>query len=150
MKEFIKNDIRYRINNDGTASVAEYIGSSSSVVIPEKAEEYTVTRISAEAFENCPKVRQIQIPASVICIEHDAFKNCGCKKTVDEDLSRAYTATCRRDLEYMFGYGYEGYESRMIGGEDPVKVSHDFTAVVVSGSYAESYCRKNKIRCSTK
>ena len=150
MSVFKNDGIMFRLNSDGTATVVGYTGSSSSVVIPEKVEGHPVTGISAAAFNNCQDVNRIQIPSSVICIERDAFKNCGCKKTVDKDLSFAYTATCRRDLEYMFGYGYEGYESRMRSGENPVKVTQDFTAVVNRGSYAESYCKQHSIRCIAK
>ena len=65
---------------------------------------------------------------------------------VDEDLARAYTARCRRDLEEMFGYGYEYYESRMMSGENPEKVvACEFAAVVGRNSYAEEYCRNNQI-----
>lgn len=145
MEVFKKEDMQFRLNNDGTAVVVGYTGTSSSVVIPEKIERYPVVGIEAAAFENCHKVKRIQIPASVTCIERNAFKNCGRNETVDKSLSLAYTATSRRDLEYMFGYGAESYESRIRSEENPVTITHDFTAIVVGGSYAESYCKEHNI-----
>jgi len=146
MNVFTENNIRFRLNSDGTASVELYIPPySSSVVIPEKVQGYPVTQIEALAFRGCHKVHRIRIPASVTCIESDAFKDCGRTETFDNDLARAYTATSRRDLEYMFGYGAESYESRLRSEESPVKATNDFTAIVIRGSYAEIYCEKHNI-----
>ena len=141
-----QNGILFHLLEDGTASVQRYRGSASSVTIPKMVHGCKVTRIQAQAFQDCYDLSHVEIPNTITNIGTNAFKNCGRKETVDEDLSRAYTAHSRRDLEYMFGYGYEYYESRMIGGEDPVKVSYELTATVARGSYAEEYCRKNGIK----
>lgn len=141
-----QNGISFRLRHDGTASVLGYTGNASSVTIPRQIQDHTVTGIEAGAFQNCYPLTHVAIPGSVTSIAQNAFQNCGRKEVVDEDLAQAYTARSRRDLEFMFGYGYEYYESRIMSGEDPVKVTYDFSATVSRDSYAEKYCKSNNIR----
>lgn len=140
------NGMSFRLQKDGTASLQRYNGSASSVSIPPQVDNHRVICIEAEAFQNCHNLNHVAIPASVTKIGRNAFANCGRKEVVDKDLERAYTARCRRDLEFMFGYGYEYYEGRIMSGEDPVTVSYEFSATVSRGSYAEQYCKSNNIR----
>ena len=147
MKLITKDGIKFQLNANGTAVIMAYTGASTRIVIPETFQGFRVTGIEAGAFMDCYSLSYVSIPASITHIGQNAFKNCGRKETVDRDLGRAYTATSRRDLEYMFGYGYECYESRMMGGEDPVKITYDFTVAVTCGSYAERYCKENNIPC---
>ena len=140
-------------NTDGTLSIESYTGAASTLLIPEKVKRRTVTRINSNAFQNCPDLKHIKIPSCIIYIASDAFKKDDVpqKETrMDPDLSRAFTATCRRDLEYMFGYDYMSIESKMIGIElgvtDPTpRSSYSIKATVAKGSYAEKYCKENDI-----
>lgn len=146
-KCFSWNGILYAMNGDGTVEVCQYRGNAGHVTIPENVQGYRVTGIDDIAFLNQRQVFRVQIPDSVTKIGRNAFRNCGIKTVVDEDLARAYTARSRRDLEEMFGYGYEYYEGRMMSGENPEKVvACEFTAEVGRNSYAEHYCRENGIR----
>jgi len=71
MNVFTENNIRFRLNSDGTASVELYIPPySSSVVIPEK-----VTSVGEEAFSGCTGLTDITIPESVTSIHENAFYN---------------------------------------------------------------------------
>ena len=44
------DDYRYRVLEDGTAEVLEYVGKNHDLVIPETLDGYTVTSIGEEAF----------------------------------------------------------------------------------------------------
>lgn len=69
------------------------------------------------------------------------------KREEEGQLSRALTTTCRRDLEYMFGYGYKGAESRLTAYELSVSDGPSpMTASVAKGSYAEDYCNRSNIK----
>lgn len=140
-----QNGIEFLLREDGTAAILRYTGSASGLTIPEMVRGHKVTRVEAEAFRDCHTLSYIKIPGSIVSIGPDAFKNCGMRE--DEELSRAACAHSRRDLEYMFGYGYEAVESRLIEYQLGLSDGYLHVAVtVVKGSYAEDYCRKNHIR----
>ena len=153
MSEILKRDklhsyngIVFYLRDNNTAVLRGYTGKDSYVHIPNTAKGHTVTEIADRAFQDCTHVTNVYIPDSITQIGQDAFQNCGRKETVDADLARAYAAGSRRELEDMFGYGYEWYESRVIAGESIFQVDYNFTAIVTQGSYAEQYCRDNKIQ----
>ena len=163
------NGITYALHSDGTMCIIDGSRASGGVVIPEIFDGYPVTKIrakafagndkltricisrsirsiEAEAFRDCHNLFDIEIPAGVAEIGTDAFKHCGRKE--DEELSRGMTAHSRRDLEYMFGWGYEAVESKMIAYQTGVYDGYlyEITAAVARGSYAEAYCKKNNIK----
>lgn len=116
-----QNHFQHGLRENGTAVILRYTGNFSNLTLPREVRGHTVTEIAAGAFRDNPKMFQISIPGTVTSIGADAFANCGMDTTVDEDLALAYTARCHRDLEEMFGYGYEYYEGRLMAGEDPYK-----------------------------
>jgi len=161
--------ITYTLHTDGTMCIFDGSRARGEVVIPETIDGYPVTRIrakafagndqltrvrisrsirsiEAEAFRDCYNLFDVEIPAGVAEIGTDAFKHCGRKE--DEDLSRGMTAHSRRDLEYMFGWGYEAVESKLIGYQMGVYDGYlyEMTATVARGSYAEAYCKENNIQ----
>ena len=73
---FIVNEITYMIQEDGTLLVKAYSGSSSSVVVPEKVEGMTVTKIGDSAFENNHVLVSIDLPDTITVIGKRAFANC--------------------------------------------------------------------------
>lgn len=145
MRIIDQNHFRYGLREDGTAVILRYTGNFSNLTLPWEVRGHTLTEIAAGAFRDNPKTFRISIPAAVTSIGANAFANCGTDRTVDEDLARAYTARCRRDLEEMFGYGYEYYEGRLMAGEDPYKTGWKLKLTVKRGSYAEQYCKANGI-----
>lgn len=69
-------DFLYFDNEDDTASISGYIGSSTELVIPERIDGKKVIEISSNAFNECYELTSITIPKSVTNIEVDAFWNC--------------------------------------------------------------------------
>ena len=63
-----------------TASVIEFRGSETEIVIPGtveyKGELYPVTSIGERAFAHCSKLTRVTIPSSVTSIGNDAFAGC--------------------------------------------------------------------------
>lgn len=140
-----RNNMVFRLTKNQTAALERYTGHGSRVNIPETVEGYPVVQIDADAFSDHYELTRVEIPSGVTYIGMGAFRNCGRVVKEDEDLSRAYGARSRREMEEMFGYGYEYYEGRVMSGEDPITVSYHLTVTVHRGSYAERYCRQNNI-----
>lgn len=65
-----------------TAMIYRYVGNDTSVVIPEKIEENTVSCIMKNAFEGCEKITEITIPECVESIRDGAFKDCTALESV--------------------------------------------------------------------
>lgn len=82
--KFIVNDVTHHASvyiTDGAAS-----GFSGKKAIPEKIHynntDYTVARIGDNAFCNCSKLEQINIPDSITEIAWSAFANCNALKSI--------------------------------------------------------------------
>ena len=71
-------DFEYKVNSDGTATITDYYGEVTELVIPSTLDGYKVTEIGSYAFRDCSSLTGITIPASVTSIGDDAF--CGCDK----------------------------------------------------------------------
>jgi hypothetical protein len=63
-------------------AIAQYIGSGSTVSIPETLEGLPVTSILTNAFRDCPSVRSVTIPDSVAAINGGAFNFCASLESV--------------------------------------------------------------------
>ena len=71
------SDFEYRINSDGnTATITDYVGSSTNVLIPAVIDGYAITSIGDYAFQYCYSLIEITIPNSVTSIGYRAFYNC--------------------------------------------------------------------------
>ena len=71
-------DFEYKVNSDGTATITDYYGEVTELVIPSTLDGYKVTEIGSYAFRDCSSLESITIPSSVTSIGDDAF--CGCDK----------------------------------------------------------------------
>ena len=69
-------DFKYKLLNDGTAEITDYVGSATNLKIPTKTGSYTVTRIGNEAFYKCTSLTSVTIPDSVTSIGGSAFRYC--------------------------------------------------------------------------
>jgi hypothetical protein len=79
-------DFRYTINN-GTLTIAMYIGTNSTVIIPDSANGRMVAAIGSHAFRNCTNLTSITIGSGVTSIAESAFNKCGALITITVDAS---------------------------------------------------------------
>ena len=70
------DEVVYAKLEDNTLSVKSYLGSASSVVIPETVEGMTVTAIGESAFEGNTSLASIDLPDTVTVIGKRAFAGC--------------------------------------------------------------------------
>ena len=81
-------DFEYVELEDGTLSIALYIGEGGDVVIPAEIDEKSVTEIATYAFSsntgtsahrgnyNCTYITSVNIPKSIVSIKSWAFDSC--------------------------------------------------------------------------
>ena len=71
---------QYQELDDGTVTITKYVGSETEVVMPDKLDGKTVTKINRMAFYNTPVV-SVVIADTVLCIGDYAFDLCKqCKR----------------------------------------------------------------------
>lgn len=70
------NLYRYQVNSDGTATVKEYLGNETDVVVPECLDGFPVTVIGEHAFNGQKQLRRVTLPDSIVEIQHMAFASC--------------------------------------------------------------------------
>ena len=73
----VESAYKYSVNN-GVATITDYVGSDTTVIIPETLGGYPVEIISAYAFAGNDNITEISLPAGLKKIEALAFN--GCKK----------------------------------------------------------------------
>ena len=72
---------RYKVVS-GTATITQYIGNESNVVIPSTLGGKNVTVIDEEAFGECDSVVSLTIPETVSTINYAAFNHCRSLQTI--------------------------------------------------------------------
>lgn len=70
------NSFRFAILNKGTYTVSEYLGNETDVTIPSAYNGISVTAISSNAFEDCPNLKSVSIPDSIIKVSYWPFVHC--------------------------------------------------------------------------
>ncbi len=78
-----ESDFQYEVLPDGSIRITKYTGSIENVVIPDKIEGKSVTRIGNYAFAECSSLTSITIPNSVTCIENYAFERCSSLTSIE-------------------------------------------------------------------
>ena len=68
----VEGDFSYRVQEDGTIEILEYLGTSKAVKVPDTVEGMEVTRIGNQAFYDST-VETITIPDSITSIGYSAF-----------------------------------------------------------------------------
>lgn len=72
-----QNGITFEIDTDlNTASVYQYEGTESEIVIPDMIDSYPVTQVGNGAFYSCSTVVKVTLPSSITQIREMAFANC--------------------------------------------------------------------------
>ncbi len=72
----VSGDYEYELLDDGTVEISKYIGNDSSIIIPNKIDEYVVTSIKSFAFCDCNFLEQVEIPNGIVKIGKYAFGRC--------------------------------------------------------------------------
>ena len=133
------DNLKYKINNDYTASLVGYTGEFENLTIPESVtyEGYTfsVTSIGDYAFRSCENLTSVTIPDSVKSIGNDAFFDCTSLTSID------YNGTVSQ-WKSIKGYGNVSKiikcKDGIIGNGNTVtvdnlkyKINNDYTASLV-------------------
>ncbi len=70
------NDYQYRILDDNTIEIADYIGAGGEVVIPAEIDGMPVVSIGKFAFSSCKTIKTVVIPDGVSSIREKCFYSC--------------------------------------------------------------------------
>ena len=130
----VQNGFILRLKENDIASVVKYTGSSTYVEIPKTYLNHPVTEIEEGALLN-PHIEALVIPSTILNIGNHALPEGYAKVTdkicVGEHIGHEYFQGCIKDTYTVPIYEY---------------FTKDVPIIRVSkGSYAECYCKKNKI-----
>lgn len=70
------NDFEYSFTEGAGAVITKYRGNSAEVVIGDSHAGHPVTGIGEEAFRDCPFLRRVTLPRSLVSIGPTAFRDC--------------------------------------------------------------------------
>ena len=71
-----EGDYQYSVLGDGTVEIEKYLGSDSSIIIPQNIEGKKVTCIGSSAFADHEEIIDVIVPDSVKSIDGYAFSDC--------------------------------------------------------------------------
>ena len=80
--DYIIDDWKINISEEGNISIKEYKGSSENVVIPDNFDGFPVVSIGEQAFRNKGSLVSVTIPDSVTLIGWGVFYSCSNLKSV--------------------------------------------------------------------
>lgn len=80
--DYIIDDWKIYISEEGNISISEYKGSSENVAIPDNFDGFPVVSIGYSAFEEKHSLVSVTIPDSVTLIGYGAFRACSKLKSV--------------------------------------------------------------------
>ena len=80
--DYIIDDWKIYISEEGNISIKEYKGSSENVAIPDNFDGFPVVSIGEKAFQNKGSLLSVTIPDSVTYISWGAFYSCSKLKSV--------------------------------------------------------------------
>ena len=76
-------DYQYFINENGTVTIARYLGYDTEIAVPSVIDGRKVTVIGQSAFQNRSVLTKVVIPNGIISVEKDAFMDCTSLKNLD-------------------------------------------------------------------
>ncbi|MCD7729895.1 MAG: leucine-rich repeat domain-containing protein [Oscillospiraceae bacterium] len=75
-EEIVPFKCEYTYSSNGVATITDYLGDETDVVVPETIDGYTVTAIGDGAFRNEKEITSIVLPDTVTSIGYNAFSDC--------------------------------------------------------------------------
>ena len=97
-EEKTSGDYKYRILEDGTAEITEYIGDDKEVVVPSKLDGKKVKWIEERAFYSNKKITKVEISEGITHLWGRTFLYC----------SNLTSITLPKSLEYIGSWSFEG------------------------------------------
>lgn len=154
--DYIIDDWKIYISEEGKISIKEYKGSSENVAIPDNFDGFPVVSIGQNAFQAKDSVVSVIIPDSVTLIGYGAFRACSKLKSVVigksvETISESAFSYCKslekivipdsvKEIEPFAFYGCENLTSVDFGnslekiGNEAFSHCSSFTSVVIPDS----------------
>ena len=83
-------DFTYSVLSDNTAQITGYSGTAANLIVPDKLDGYTVTRIGGSAFRGSSALSAVKLPDSVTYIDGSAFADCTNLSSVNYPMSLNY------------------------------------------------------------
>ena len=83
-------DFTYSVLSDNTAQITGYSGTAANLIVPDKLDGYTVTRIGDSAFRGNSALTAVKLPDSVTRIDSYAFADCTNLSSVNYPMSLNY------------------------------------------------------------
>lgn len=107
---FRYKSFRYRVEND-EATITQYVGYGSDVVIPESIKGMPVVAIADDAFANSITIKSVTIPDSVTRIGYFAFMDCSSLERVTlgngiREIDFSAFSGCKRSICTKYENGY--------------------------------------------
>ena len=99
--DYIIDDWKINISEEGNISIKDYKGSSENVVIPDNFDGFPVVSIGEKAFQNKDSLVSVTISDSVTLIDRYAFGSCSKLKSV----------VIGKSVETISEYAFEDCES---------------------------------------
>lgn len=139
-----ENGLTFLLNADGTAEVAKCDRSHHDVLIPSEFRNHRVVGIREKAFKDCAgMLKTVIMEEGIRYIGEDAFRNVhSLKKILLPESLESIGARAFR----MCGLSALQIPARVREiGQDAFEGRFNGAPTVISGSYAEQYCRENNI-----
>ena len=83
-----------------TCAIRKYLGKDKDVVIPEKIDGYTVTRIGNRAFKNNDNIKSIKLSKHITIIGESSFY--GCDELKDITFPKKFHTIKTKAFEYCY------------------------------------------------
>ena len=170
------NGYQIRLRMDNIAEIEGYKGNETDLVLPEKYEEYTITRIAPfafrrnlnltsitipdtvvnigrEAFYICPKLKRVTLPNQLKIIDNNAFNYCKAMEhivipegTIHIGRHAFYDCMSLKTIRIPDSVGY--FDRKVFGLDKPTE-NRKLKVVCTPGSLAEQYAKENGLQVCT-
>jgi len=102
-KTFASGNYEYTVQEDGTVYISGYIGNDTELTLPVELDEYVVSGVAANAFDNAESVSSLVVPGTIYMIGKEAFAGCVNLKKVTIEEGVQYIAS----RAFANGTGYD-------------------------------------------